>query len=424
MSLDRQVFCGSDSELIIKKSKSPLPMQYMGGKGRIVHEILDGIESRFNDTSNFVDLFAGSGVVSFQAMQRGFQVSANDIQPYSSMVLSSLLIYSPHGIEELIENLNRVTEEQLFCNSRSRYASDYLKEKEFFSSLDKGLFDWEQYKIFSDSTDLCSGSEYDVNILKKSECWTLFLAYYRNTYFGVRQCAEIDYLRELSETLDDDLKGHLIASVISSLTYCVSSTTHLAQFLKPSTEKNSKNLLKRRRLNVIDFVVERLSSLQGADRSNVGTVLNLDFREALKHLKLNASTVVYADPPYFKEHYSRYYHVLDTFVLYDYPVLTFNSRLGTITKGRYRDNRLVSDFGKKSLVKAAFDELCNSCIKYGNKLAISYACSSLVEKDFFFQIAKDKELNLEVLEFDLLHTGQGQARHKSVKEFVFLYSNE
>ena len=215
-----------------------------------------------------------------------------------------------------------------------------------------------------------------------------------------------------------------MACVVSSLTYCVTSTTHLAQFLKPSTEKNSKNIFRRRCLSIIDFVISRLKMLSEMERGNGGTVLNYDFRIALDRFDLDSSCVIYADPPYFKEHYSRYYHVLDTFVLYDYPELTFNKRIGTTTIGRYRDSRLVSDFGKKSLVRSAFDELISSCVKYGNKLAISYACSSLVEKAFFFQIAEEKHLSLNVLEFDLVHTGQGKARHKQVTEFLFLFSNE
>ncbi len=399
-------------------------MQYMGGKGRIVGNILNGVEAQFKDLSHFVDLFSGSGVVAFHAQMRGYKVSANDIQPYSSAVLSSLLTHSRTDIESLVHSLQAISDDKLFHKSRSIYLADYFKEKSFITALNDNRFIWEDYRDFCESTELCNGTLESVSDLKSNEDWTLFLAYYRNTYFGVRQCAEIDYLRELSESLSEDLKAHLIASVVSALTYCVSSTTHLAQFLKPSTDKNSKSLLVRRNLKIIDFVIERLNLLTLVDLSDSNTVFNLDFKDALRELALDSSSIVYADPPYFKEHYSRYYHVLDTFVLYDYPLLTFNPRLGETTKGRYRDDRIVSDFGKKSLVRGAFDELCNSCLIYGNKLAISYACSSLVEKEFFYKLAEEKKLKLEVLEFNLMHTGQGQARHKEVTEYLFLFSNE
>ncbi|MGZ4857682.1 MAG: DNA adenine methylase [Methanobacteriaceae archaeon] len=404
--------------------KQPLPMQYMGGKGRIVEGILDGLQLNFSEASKLVDLFAGSGVVSFQAMARGYQVYANDIQPYSSAILSSMLVHPIRDINNLIDILSNVTDDKFFKNDRSNYLADYFAEKSFITALNEDRLDWYKYQEFCESVKLCNGLKQDIDVLKKKENWSLFLAYYRNTYFGVRQCAEIDYLRELCEQLNDDLKAHLMACVVSSLTYCVSSTTHLAQFLKPSTEKNAKNILKRRNLRILDFVLTRLKLLAEMKRPLTGSVLNFDFKVALEKFELDSTCIVYADPPYFKEHYSRYYHVLDTFVLYDYPELTFNKRLGTTTIGRYRNDRLISDFGKKSQVRFAFNELCDSCKKYGNKLAISYACSSLVEKDFFYNLAAEKDLNLKVLEFNLVHTGQGQARHKQVTEFLFLLSNE
>ena len=42
-------------------------------------------------------------------------------------------------------------------------------------------------------------------------------------------------------------------------------------------------------------------------------------------------SVVYADPPYTRDHYSRYYHLLDTLLLYDYP--------DPVGKGQYRLDR-------------------------------------------------------------------------------------
>ncbi|KTC96634.1 DNA adenine methylase [Legionella feeleii] len=404
--------------------KFPLPMQYMGGKGRIVDKILDGISSRFTKTNKFIDLFAGSGVVSFEAMLRGYQVSANDIQPYSSVVLSSMLNFSLDGIDYLINKLSNISDNEIFSHARNNYLADYNIERNFINDLNKNLFNWDNYRNFCESTFLCSGKKSEIDYLKKHEQWSLFLAYYRNTYFGIKQSAEIDYLRELSEGLDENLKCHLMASVISSLTYCVSSTTHLAQFLKPTTEKNTICLLKKRALKITDMVIQRLKLLKKLNFYRGGVVLNSDFKDAIKDLNLSSNCIVYADPPYFKEHYSRYYHVLDTFVLYDYPELTFNKRINGITKGRYRKNRIVSDFGKKNTARNAFSELCDSCNIYGNKLAISYACSSIVEKDFFYNIAKEKHLDLNVLEFELVHTGQGQARHKKVTEFLFLLSNE
>ncbi|CAK2091703.1 adenine-specific DNA-methyltransferase [Vibrio crassostreae] len=397
----------------------PLPMQYLGGKGRIVDNILGGVNEHFKGTETFVDLFSGSGVVAFNALNQGYKVVANDIQPYSSAVLSSLMASNYGGIKELISYLSNVTDDLLFSKCRGEYIEDYFVEKSFVSSLTSDRFSWTDYKSFCEDVELYDGR---FDIVSGEKRWDLFLSYYRNTYFGVKQCAEIDFLREISEDLAGNVKTHLIASVISSLTYCVSSTTHLAQYLKPSSDKNARNLLNRRNSSIINLVIKRLNKLLEISHSEGGLVYNLDFRDAIENIGLDSNTILYADPPYFKEHYSRYYHVLDTFVLYDYPKLTFNSRIGSTTVGRYRDDRLVSDFGKKKLVRKAFSDLIDTCSIYGNKLAISYACSSLVEKEFFFDYASSQGLKLKTLEFQLMHSGQGQSRHKNVTEYLFMIS--
>jgi adenine-specific DNA-methyltransferase len=404
--------------------RTPLPMQYLGGKGRIVLEILKEIGTNFREQNTFIDLFTGSGIVAHNALLKGYNVYANDIQPYSSTLVKSLLTKTSKKIDEIVLTLTKLSPNNLFEDDREKYYEEYLTENNFIKSLESNLFDWKAYQLFCNNSPLIDGSETEVKRLQKEEKWTLFLSYYRNTYFGIKQCAEIDYLRELAESLDEQSKNHLLAAVISSLTYSSSSTTHLAQYLKPTTEKNTINLLKKRSLSIVSLVIDRLKNISKSEIINEGKVYNFDFRDALEKLQVDKSCIVYADPPYFKEHYSRYYHILDTFVLYDYPILTYNHLLKKTTVGRYRSERIVSDFGKKSLVRNAFNILLKSCKTKGNVLAISYACSSLVEKDFFIVSAKELGLKLNIVEFNLTHSGQGMSRHKEVTEYLFLFSHD
>ncbi|ENC9836626.1 DNA adenine methylase [Vibrio fluvialis] len=411
-----------ESKLNGHLNQRPLTMQYLGGKSRIVTNILSAINESFPEQKKFVDLFSGSGVVAFEAQRKGYEVIANDIQPYSATLLSSLLNANCGSLSAVIDELSQVTNKLIFSGCREKYLSDYFKEQSFLNQIGQDKFDWKVYKEFVDNTKLCNGTSGEVAALKESEKWTLFLAFYRNTYFGVYQCAEIDFLREFSESLPQEEKKHLLASVISAMTHCGSSTTHLAQFLKPNGHKSTINLIKKRSVSIIQETLKRLVSLESTSLESNARVLQQDFKSALNEVMLDSDTIVYADPPYFKEHYSRYYHVLDTFVLYDYPLLTFNKRIGTTTVGRYREDRITSDFGKKALAKGAFEKLIDDCMNSNAKLAISYACSSIVDKEFFLQQAKERNLKVEVKEFSLKHTGQGQARHKDVTEYLFLIS--
>lgn len=400
----------------------PLTMQYLGSKSRIVTDILDSIKVTFSSQRRFVDLFSGSGVVAYEALRRGYHVVANDIQPYSATLLKSLLGNQSPSLLSMIEELKEHCEKYLFTGSRKNYLAEYMEERKLFSQFLLNNIDWHEYKSFTESSILCSGSELNIENLKKNEQWTLFLAYYRNTYFGVKQCAEIDCIREFAEKLPSDIKIHLLASVVSVLTHSVSSTTHLAQFLKPNNFSTTKNLVKKRSISIMDETIKRLYLLESAFKNEESIVLQMDFRAALKNIELDSNTVVYADPPYFKEHYSRYYHILDTFVLYDYPTLTFNKRIGKTTIGRYRHDRIVSDFGKKTQAQAAFKDLIDMCVTANAKLVISYASTSLISHDFFEEYATERKLKITTKKFLLKHTGQGQSRHKNVTEYLFMIS--
>jgi adenine-specific DNA-methyltransferase len=109
-------------------------------------------------------------------------------------------------------------------------------------------------------------------------------------------------------------------------------------------------------------------------------------------------------------------------VLYDFPTLTYNKTLKKTTVGRYRDNRLISDFGIKSKAKDAFNKLIDRCFSNRAPLALSYASTSLVEKDFFVSKAISIGADIDIVEIPLMHSGQGQSRNKEVVEYIFFFS--
>lgn len=403
-------------------SASPLPMQYLGSKARIADWLIQHIRRRFPATLRFVDLFSGTGSVSLQAIRAGYQVLANDLQPYSAAVLQSLLLADREGLSEVAARLpNLMTPERLLAGSRSAAKDLLAREDQFLKALGTRSWEWRAYQQFCRDTPLVSGTAGETRDLRAKNGWDLFTKYYANTYFGVRQCLQLDALREYAEGTDDAVKTHIIAAAVSAMTYGVSSTTHLAQFLKPTSEIRARNLLRLRRFDLIEAVRERLIGLHSLPLPRKrARVLELDFRDALGSVQLDRSTVVYADPPYFKEHYSRYYHVLDTFCLYDYPALTHNPRLGGTTVGRYREERSVSDFGLRSSVKRAFSDLLRVAAAAGAPVALSYANTSLLSSRELSRLAVEMGYEVEREEKSLLHSGQGQPRGRHVMEYLFL----
>lgn len=87
-------------------------------------------------------------------------------------------------------------------------------------------------------------------------------------------------------------------------------------------------------------------------------------------------SVIYADPPYTADHYSRYYHLLETLILYDYPDIS--------GKGQYRSGRYYSDFSIKTKAKGAFADLVAAAANLESTIVISYPERGLLPdaKDF------------------------------------------
>ena len=400
----------------------PLQVQYLGGKSRIIEFIFDSITGSFGTKNKFVDLFSGSGVVGYNALMMGYELYSNDIQPYSCAINKSILTNEHGKLEDARNYLASINEEDLFYGKKSIYIKDLEREKFFFRTLNGKELSWSEYKNFTNGTILFENNSSKNKEMNKD--WDLFLSYYRNTYFGVKQCAEIDFLRRYCEELDENTRKHIVACTISALSKCCTGTTHLAQYLKVHDANSAANIINKRKLGIIDNVICGIGNILNNKIKNKARYIgNLDFSKALEEIKPDSDTIIYADPPYFKEHYSRYYHILDTFVLYDYPDLTFNSKINAVTVGRYRKDRIVSDFGKRNKATAAFKRLFSFCVDYGTNLAISYTKSSIVGEDVFYDLAREFDLKISTQELELLHSGQGQPRHKRVTEVLFLISS-
>lgn len=397
-------------------SEFPYPIQYLGSKSRISEWILDAIVNSFPGADAVLDVMAGTGVISDSAIRRGLQVAANDLQPYSYVLLKSAFSESRAGIPEVIAFLksDRFTK-FLFEHGRAKFQTLVEEEDSYLESeLSQSLL--KQYVQFAEN-HLGNPKDSDKN-------YDLFSTYYSDTYYGIRQCVEIDAIRQYAELCGSPIKHHLMASLISAMTNVASTTTHLAQYLKLTSNSNAVNIAQKRRKSIREWVIKCLERLLDYPYSSDCVVTNVSFEQAIPQLAHTAKKpVVYADPPYFKEHYSRYYHLLDTLVLYDYPELTWNKRLHAVTVGRYRKERLVSDFGLKSKVASAFNALFSVSNENACNVALSYAETSLLDREQIESIADKCGYSTQLITTRLRHSGQGNKNHE-VNEYLFLMKRE
>ena len=105
-----------------------------------------------------------------------------------------------------------------------------------------------------------------------------------------------------------------------------------------------------------------------AVRSNYGDFLSND---------TTRFAAVYADPPYTRDHYSRYYHVLETMALRDEPEVSttkIRSRgVPRLSRGLYRTKRHQSPFCIPTKAPGAFERLFVEVARRRIPLVLSYS---------------------------------------------------
>lgn len=408
-------------------------LQYMGSKARILPHICDPIVKNKSIT-RVVDLFAGTGAVGY-ALKENKNIVSNDIEYYAYIINQAIL----NGC-----NFSKNDEEAFIASVQKLYSvisskvQDSIKEEEIFFDSE---IDYKEYKRFCDNTpSVFTSVEEDVrfktlNELVKAivpgsvnnvEFPCLFLTYYANAYFGIAQCCQIDAIRHSIESIDDiKVKNVLLAILMSVMSFTASTTTHFAQFLRVNSVATCRNLIEKRKFNIIDSFISVLQEYRNAGlctenhRVYSCKCYNEDFADCLNQIKLDNQTLVYADPPYFKEHYSRYYHILNTLCLYDYPSMSINHQTKELSVGRYREDRSVSDFGKKAKALGAFKKLIDICADSSSWLMISYSDNSIVDIKALQKLAEQR-YDVLVEKIELNHSKQGRTSTAKVDEYIFM----
>jgi adenine-specific DNA-methyltransferase len=206
--------------------------------------------------------------------------------------------------------------------------------------------------------------------------YTLFVSRYAGAYFGVRQSIEIDALRRAIDLLPpeqwtEDDRRWLVLALCRAVSKCAATTGHFAQPMKPKASNVAKFSAQRRRSIWGEWVssVGELCPIGSASWRRNNQVFRSDALDILTEIG-TAPSVIYADPPYTSDQYSRYYHIYETLVSYDYP-----SAEGV---GLYREDRFVSQFSLKARVRTALYELISRAASLGADLILSYPKNGLL----------------------------------------------
>jgi adenine-specific DNA-methyltransferase len=344
----------------------------MGTKRMLAPAVSDAV--RQAQPGTMLDAFSGMCSVG-AAIGDARQVWNNDAQIFASEVAKALFMSQTDPPSPL------TCGDAHFRQFRSHSA---LLSRTFLHSLEveKRLLSVTSFAALSRHTaELTNSLRRDIEACRIRSPH-LFATTYSGTYFGIKQAIEADSIvaslhsaRAKRDISRDDFRWGVLA-LGRTLLKVANSTGHFAQYLKPKPDNYRRYINLRQR----SIWAEWLNSI--APFTPIGTpkwrkrnkVFNQDALSLIPRLaRQNAEvSVIYADPPYTDDQYSRFYHVLETLCLYDYPAVS--------GAGLYRASRFRTLFSIKSEAPKALSNFIEACARTGADLVLSYPTNGIVNK--------------------------------------------
>lgn len=336
-------------------------IRYMGNKSKLLEHIIPEIKKVTPQDGIVCDLMAGSNSVSY-ALKEYCTVYTNDVQEYSYVISNAVIV----------------------------------NQKEIISSesANEDLFEW----VLENNRD------------KK---YNFFEKTYSQTYFSYKQCCDIDSIRYAINKIENEFKRSLYLFALMNAMCIVQSTPgHFAQFM-PSEHERIIPLQKMDIWNEFLKKCDVYSEIFFTEKKNKAFCMN--YVDLFNTNELAAVNTIYLDSPYSQEQYSRFYHILETLVKYDYPEVNF--------KAKYRNNRFMSDFCYKSKVAKEFKNILIFCKNNNINLVISYSNKGVLPIETLENLCKSFFETVEKKEIDYNHSTQGKGK-KKISEIIMICKND
>lgn len=372
------------------------PIQYLGSKQRLCSSIAQVIDEVCPGNGRVGDLFSGSGVVShFVGASR--PVTAIDIQHYSATLCTALLKGQADSyrvlksrqfsdaferrLQAVVDCIAPLIEIEEDAIARAKTGDPTALVSIIEAGTVASHCQFPQSAVLSKLKQALETAELHLSREFAASCVTA-TRYYGGAYFSYRQAAALDALDMVAR---DYLPGALYcaqAVMLSAASEMVNTVGK--QFAQPMK-------LQKRDGRVPDLLLKR--TVKDRSLEAPGTILSWVDRwihealsSSLPHMVFQGDgmellgkklrcDVYYADPPYTIDHYSRFYHVLETLILRDDPKLAAVARNGTISpmRGLYRSERVQSSFSIPSQAPTAFQRMFAQIASERKPLVLSYS---------------------------------------------------
>lgn len=280
---------------------------------------------------------------------------------------------------------------------------------------------------FSNKPDLVNEWE-QRRIDARTVPYVMFSRYYANLFFGVRQAAEIDCLRYAIDQLPPGFERDWAMGVLICATSACADTYggHFAQprlnvdDLADVRRKMPETFVRRVQSVSHEFSARFLSLAKESQKAKHQIeVIDGPWEKALSEItariRTHSKPLVYVDPPYTRDEYSRYYHVLESLVRYDYP--TVSGKASVPPKG---SSRFASEFFTRDTVATSktIIKMLSRCLQNGWPVLWSYSSGGVIDDVREILVATQASA-VELYAVEYAYKLQGKRQAKQVVEYFF-----
>ena len=357
----------------------PLQVSYMGTKRSIAKRVVAAING--GPPGPLLDLFSGICAVG-EAVAPARQIWCNDVQVFAATVATSF--FTSPILPTHADRAEAAASPHYIQNRRSLEERFYSLMKEERDALESGDLDRIR-RLEHNMPNISSNKSLEEEracLARRSDSfpYRLFTITFSGGYFGLYQCIQIDSLRYAIDLLRDTgsscehQRRWMCLALCQAVSKVATNTGHFAQYLRVKGHTLGRFRARRRRSVWWEWLcaMRQLSPI-GTKAWRAGNrVFSEDANRLLRVLqeKVERPAVVYADPPYTRDQYSRYYHIYETLLLYDYPLAE--------ATGRYRPDRFASPYSMTTQVEEAMGQLIEQCARLGSRLVLSYPTHGLL----------------------------------------------
>ena len=402
---------------------------YMGSKAVLASQLLDIVDATEAAGTTMVDLMCGSGVMA-SAFARQFPTIASDAQEFCRLlglvqgggmthargeeVAQRVIQGARRRFNELSDEVRRSIDDESQLINSELAAGD---PEALLHQLRERLALWETENL---------GSLDAVTTAHRSG--RLIGHLYGGVFFGDRQAAELDCLRQSIADLSDDTdRKWALGALVCAASAC--AYTYGGHFAQPKLDISDagkargdiSEALKQRSLSITHEFFTRLTSL-AAESENVKYAVSLvagpweDAIPTIARTKGRGPVCVYIDPPYTRDEYSRYYHVLEAVVRYQPQAVSGKGRLPK----RGSEGRFASKFSgrRADLMEAEIARAIQACLAEGWNCLWSYSNTGVASINGTLARLEGHAKTADVFCMDHRYKAQGKRGPKQVVEYA------